>query len=654
MILLLDALSVKYYRYAYDPSQVKHTGHFNNRLRFLFYKILPGDLIEKIDALVILNLSETKLNSDIIKIWPKYNFLREEDNDEFITINKRIKKLLKTAKILNFDDLGLSPSDLDKRKNIDEKLNNDWMFYVKEIIKDGEVILFGEWTSQYSILLSEHLPNAKFFRRYFEPYSDGYFGIVEDDKNYIEFYRKFWSERGRNKNASTNSYLMYKKLIEDPFSNVHLTQSDYKFYFELKDPSFSTKSEVKKIIFVGNKTFIERYLYPKFKNIYYWFDCSENRFKIKPNMEGLIFTSVHKLTLPKLKELLFEISTGEYKRKTVFLLTNELPDITIKTDFQIEPVPTDIECQKYIQHFFHELTYEKLNIPFCSSQEFDSLYMDLCNSGILTDFFDSITSLSDMDLFLNKMLLDRRIKMKLLSLDFWFEFMQQFTNNKSEEIQHPVLNTKVVEDVEQYVFRRLPNKHFDIIFDFQRIYPDNPKSDGLFYIYTIIKQTAYEPIHVSTLYDLKVGTSKMITKEMILSSDDSDSFNFSIAEDDEYTLDQNFIKNLEDERAHFEEQLNKAKFVGDNGIIQNLKDDLAAVKEEIEKTKKGKSAKKKMKTLDQKRKTAIDKALKETKESFKESNPEFYQFLNENIKYNERDYSYSYRNVNNISWILDY
>ena len=198
--------------------------------------------------------------------------------------------------------------------------------------------------------------------------------------------------------------------------------------------------EVKKIIFVGNNNFyIERFLkrIPKDEENYYWYDCSDNNYKIKPEMDVLVFKSIHKLTQSKLVELMAEISLGEYKNKPVFLLAEDSVCIPSNTDFIITEVPSNEDLKILFNIFFFDLMFAK---PFNINEMFfveQYLRNDLYTSGNLDKLFDGFTTLAEMDKLLDYLFINPKIKINLLHLDFWYDFI-----NYCETILKPIENTK--------------------------------------------------------------------------------------------------------------------------------------------------------------------------------------------------------------------
>jgi hypothetical protein len=679
MILILDASSQDFHIPGiYTPYPSVRTSITIDRLSYLFNLDLRRDLINEIDSVVIFNLDLNELSVLDINNWANACIPRRKYPYKLSKVDRRIKKLLQNLTIYNYKDLGLGSSDLIENKLIENKLFNIWSKPLKELVKYKEVILIGEWISKYSLLLAEHLQNIRVYKKKFfqlpKKNSTEYSDLGLESNKYLEYYKNFYTNRTTNKNIYKSNFAQYKRFLDDPFKNIRLYNGHERNYFETQDPSRSIASEVNKIIFVGdNEYFIKKYLkkVPMPNENYYWYDCSENKFIIKQNMDGLVFTSINKLSAVNLIELMSDISSSEYKNKPVFFLTVDPISTSPDDSFIQVAVPTTEECRKFYRHFFYDMIYEKHLIPKSKAEIFESLYTDLCNSGNLDNFFNTITSLSEIDTLFNNLCLDRGIKTNFLHLDFWYEFVNYYDSQlitgadaniqgleikqSSATSQKPTLLKKdiPIENIyineNDYVFKRLPNKHFLIIFNNRQIYPQKPNSDGLFYIYTIIKQASYEPIPVKTLYDLKLENIQKKSKKEILSSDDAETFSLTEKPESISQEEKNLILDrLNEEKKHIEENIEQAKLYAEKELIKEFNDELIKLEEEIIKIKYNKK-----RNLDKNRKKAIDKALKEAKDQFKKSRPEFYNFLDQNIIYNVYNYSYSYKNTDNIAWILE-
>jgi hypothetical protein len=438
MILLLDASSACsedfsiYGVLEYAPNDEI----IRERLSAILFDISQLKLLECVDSIILLNLDNYDLKLKSITNFKKVLSLYKET----WLITEKSRRLLRTLKIYNQQDLGLGPTRLSKETLIEKEFFDIWSQSLKALLKNKEVIILGEWISQHSVLLAEHSPNIKLFKRNFFYFDNkalnGFYEVTEDREKYINYYKSFYINRVTDNNNfdyseyQSNTYC----LLVDPFKNIILTSNYYGEYFIFKSDYGGSSAEVNKIIFIGNNNlYIERFL--KRINIgkknYYWYDCSENNFKIKPEMDGLIFKSVHKLTQSKLTELISEISVGEYKNKTVFLLSENSISIPLNSKFILVEVPKIEDYKMSLQILFFSMIFDKLyrSQEACDLSEF--LSIELHRSGKLDKFFNSLTSLPEIDKLLNDLLMNPKIKIELLNLDFWYDFINYYETKLS-------------------------------------------------------------------------------------------------------------------------------------------------------------------------------------------------------------------------------
>ena len=238
MILLLDASSHSFrYRQLHLLGYGPRSEEIGIRLSYLLFYDLKLELLQSIDFIVLINLDSRNLDHKIVTRFNENLYFRSKCSIE----RKEYERLLQTLRIFNYQDLGLELDDLAENKLIDEKFISIWSKHLKALLKDCEVMLLGEWISQYSVLLLEQLPKIKLFKKYFfsfdERTDNGFYEVIEDREKYIKYYKSFYINRiSENKNPDYYKYLdaIVDSINRNPFKNIKLLvgNSSNRFHFK--------------------------------------------------------------------------------------------------------------------------------------------------------------------------------------------------------------------------------------------------------------------------------------------------------------------------------------------------------------------------------------------------------------------------------------
>ena len=133
----------------------------------LYFDDLQAELIDNIEMVILFNLENTYLNLEQFKKQIDDPYDDPLVFEKYIQTGDHLIKLVKTLKVFNYQDLGLTRKDLDETKLLDEKLYGVWSNPLKELLKNKEVLLIGEWLSQYTIQLSEQLEKVFVYKKNF-------------------------------------------------------------------------------------------------------------------------------------------------------------------------------------------------------------------------------------------------------------------------------------------------------------------------------------------------------------------------------------------------------------------------------------------------------------------------------------------------------
>ena len=630
-------------------------GNIVHQLNELIKSFLSShpEYINKIEKILLLNFSESIINpNEFRKYLSRINtnarkgIAKSRFSSEFI-------ELLSDAVIINFSSIfprkGLK--QINSKKNI-YYIQNLNISLLKEIIGNSKSIFFYD---RITPIFAQVLNSLDELVGYYSGLKarGRWCTEIKDPKRFLEIVTNLnrLSDELFDANPQYDNSKSYLDILRSWKINKDEKSQLVKSAFYKKFKVNSSKKNSKLFLYGGDRylsdKFIIQYQYKRGK--FGICDCEGDNLLIEENKPGYFFDNIDGLTGSNRLGLFKFIKSEQATDYTIILRSPTYPNDVSFLNFEKIDVPSMEMIFPKLPMFFYKMLKEKKAINNKEVIEKQKFWFQYLRSSILVTFYKSLTTLYELDLLIDYIVNESEITIDPRRPDFWYELLD---DQKLEAVRQQISEEKKKvfrpKNDNLFVFRRKPNKHFEIVFNSQPIYPNNPNSDGLFYIYSIIKQAAYEPIPVKTLYELKLGIRQKKSKKEILSSDDAGTFGLVDNSESVPKVPKEIIlKRLMEEKKHIEENLKQAKMYAPE-LVDEFNKQLIEIEEEINRVKYGKK-----KNLDKNRKKAIDKALKEAKDQFKNSHPEFYEFLIKNIVYNPYEYSYSYKYTDNIVWVLE-
>ncbi len=607
----------------------------------------------KINRIFLINLTEHEITEADIANYQKNKYFISPNGNKFgKQYPIREKDFLSTIQIFN-------KSDLEKENKFDISV------LLKR--KGSEGILC------YSVFLSPLLADVLNNIEGSELYAKSYFNLeikgspdivkIINVKEYLNFYIKLTEQQNRD----FETYHNIPELFSEAFILVkrgHDPQIEQR-YFHDAFISLSQKEKIKFLLVGGDKYLTKKFI-SEVENklgIFDYRDCISRTYKLNIRREGCVFHNVQRLSPDVLLELLTELSGRKYQRKVIILISDSIINAVSKFDFQIVRVPDYEDCKNYLNIFIALMLREKnmLHLPGDIVQRI--VFLRIIKSTYLNEFLRIIPSLSEIDEILEYIKYAEQIYAATDYIDFWYGF-KKYVGDKYQNL--PVLNEPLVQNQqvteknepilqnqavdEKYVFIKRENGKYRIIFNGQEIALKNEGIDGLYYIHKIISTVKLKPIHVQDLYGRKENLqNNLMSKMKKMRIGDLDGFNQQDPLGD--IIDSKAIKDIKEKTEKLEQELKKLD-EHDYKRKEEIEIQIKELSDYVRKNMNNKGKPRKFRGTDSKIQNTINNALKRVHDEIQDKYPAFYDFLKTAIRYNDREYSYSYTPPTKIDWIL--
>ncbi|MDR3667871.1 MAG: hypothetical protein P4L35_13595 [Ignavibacteriaceae bacterium] len=586
---------------------------------------------------------------------------------------KKVEHLFNNLIILNQNDLEIMTRQNGVRKGkVLSYVPND-ISKIHNIVGDKKVVAFSNYMSLTLAHVLLALKNVEFYKLNFS----GKHG--EDDE--IAGTTPTWYRRYNNDPSYLNYFIKYehsyKRKVGDimDISRLSFISNCFKkkkglnktimepFY---KDMMNSVNGISKKTILCGGNKYISYNLIKEIKlhhNVEFAeYNCYNGDYKIKDGKVGLVFTNVDKLSPAKQTELCSDLLTGPYKDNFIILQSNKtIRDNTFNKIKEIT-VPKYSELSRHLENFFIYMIHNNELIDEDIDEYENISEIVFPNSRLVNEVLNLIPSFSKMDYIVKELKNKRPLILDFGTVEFWYDFKEYIESALVDHLIKPKTIAKVIPAEQnsslnkEYVYTLRRNKKYRIFFNGKSIDLKNEGSDGLLYIYHIIKYAKKESIHVSDLYRLKLpSVSDDNAYKNLKDLENSDMFNRDKHEDYDL-IDKKTIKEVRKTISDLEEEIDFLKENDQPGII-DLEEELEKNKNYLKKAIELNGSSKKipegeiLNNINNKK--AIDKAIKAVMHEVKSLDIGFFTFLKQSIRYNYRKYSYSYTPPDHIHWTLE-